>query len=106
MIRTEELKGLTRDEVIDKLRGAGYKYHTDTPLTLGWELNKELTKAGLRGKTVQYIDLTYYSDDDIYDDTYTIVEVWDYIPTVYVGVHTSDRSILFRNGKYLWDLEK
>ena len=102
MIKQEELKGLTRDEVIDKLRGAGYKYHTDTPFTLGTNLNKELTKAGLTGKTVRYIDLINHTNDD----TYTIVDVWDYIPLVPVTTDAGDRVVLLRNGKYLWDLEK
>lgn len=100
MIRTEELKGLTRDEVIDKLRGAGYKIYIDEPFTLEWTLNKELTKARLNGKTVRYIKLTNYTDDD----TYTIVDVWDYIPIVPVTTDAGDRVVLLRNGVYLWDI--
>ena len=98
MIRTEELKGLTRDEVIDKLRGAGYKYHTDTPFTLGWELNDELTKAGLNGKTVRYI--TFEKDND----RYTLVDVWDHIPVVPITTEPGQEVKLLHKGKYLFDV--
>lgn len=108
MIRPEELKGTTKDEVIDELRGSGYTICIDEPFTLEWTLDKELIKAGLRGKTVRYIKLTNYTDisRDPIDDTYTIVDVWDYIPLDPVAADAVDRVVLLRNGKYIWDLEK
>lgn len=95
MIRPEELKGTTKHEVIDELRGAGYTICIDEPFTLG-------------GKAVRFIKLTNYNDisRDPIDDTYTIIDVWNYIPLDPVAADAVDRVVLLRNGKYLWDLEK
>lgn len=94
MIRPEEL-GTTKNEVINELIEAGYTICIDEPFTLG-------------GKTVRYIKLTNYTDisRDPIDDTYTIIDVWDYIPLDPVAADAVDRVVLLRNGKYLWDLEK
>lgn len=94
MIRPEEL-GTTRDEVINELIEAGYTIYINEPFTLG-------------GKMVRCIKLTNYTDisRDPIDDTYTIIDVWDYIPLDPVAADAVDRVVLLRNGKYLWDLEK
>ena len=98
MIKQDELKGLTRDQIIEKLRKAGYSQQTDTPFTLGWELNDELTKAGLNGKTVRYI--TFEKGDD----RYTLVDVWDHIPVVPVTTEAGESVKLLHKGKYLFDV--